>query len=442
MATSKMTVKQPKSGLLERLFKLSEHNTDVKTEVLAGITTFMTLAYVIVVNPAILTAAGVPFGPSMTATILTSIIGTLLMGLYANRPFAIAPYMGTNAFVAYTVIQGMGVSWETALGAIFVGGILFVLVTVTGIRKAIVDATPAALKNGFAVGIGLFLTYVGLFNTGMVVSGDPVSIGDFTSRPVLLAVIGLILISILMVRKVKGALLIGIVLTTIVAIPLGVTQMPEKIFSLPPSIAEIALKMDFIGVFSIGMLTVVFTLFLNDFLSTMGTLIGCAYKAGFLDENGNLPEIEKPMLADAIATCVAALLGTTTAGTYVESAAGVEEGGRTGLTAVVTALLFAVTLLLSPIAEIIPNAATGPALLIVGLLMLSPIKEIDFDDYTEAIPAFITIIMMSFTYNPAAGIAAGYIIYPILQWFAGKGKNVHPINYIVALLCILYFVVL
>ncbi len=431
--------------MLDRFFRLREHGTNVRTEVLAGLVTFMTMVYIVVVNPAILEVAGIPRGPSVVATVLSAFIGTILMGLYAKRPFAIAPYMGENAFIAYTVVKVLGYSWQTALGAIFIGGVLFVIITLAKLRAWLARAIPVGLKYSFAVGIGLFLTFIGLNETGIVrlgVPGAPVHVGDISNPSVLLAIFGLVLIGGLMVRRVKGAILIGILAVTFLAIPLGVAKAPAQWLTPRPfeGFGDIFLKLDIVGALTWGFFAVILTVFVMDFVDTMGTLIGVSARAGFLDEKGDLPEIEKPMLADAIATVAGALFGTTTTGTFIESAAGIEEGGRTGLTAVVVALLFLVCLFFNPFFTAIPGQAYGPALIIVGMLMLSPITRINLKDYTELVPAFAVITLMSFTYNLGIGITAGFILYPLLKAIGGKYKEIHPGVLILAGLSILFYI--
>lgn len=429
--------------MLEKIFKLKEQGTDVRTEVIAGFTTFMTMAYIIVVNPAILESAGIPKGPSMVATILSAAFGTLIMGFYAKRPFAIAPYMGENAFVAYTVVKVLGYSWQTALGAIFIGGVLFTLITICRLRVWLANAIPEGLKYSFAVGIGLFLTFIGLNEAGIVilgVPGAPVKIGNITTVPVLLAIFGFVLIGILMVKRVKGAILIGILTTTFFAFVFGAAKVPESLISLPPDVRLILFKLDILGALTWGFFAVILVVFIMDFVDTIGTLIGVSARAGFLDKKGNLSEIEKPMLADALATVFGALVGTTTTGTFIESAAGVEEGGKTGLTAVIVAILFLIALFFAPILIAIPPFAYGPALIIVGLLMLSPITKIDFGDYTESIPAFAVVVLMSFTYNIGVGMTAGFVLYPFFKSIAGKYKEVHPGLWILAILSLLFYI--
>jgi len=428
--------------MFNRFFHLDELNTSIKQEIIAGVTTFVTMAYIIIVNPKILEAAGIPFGPSMVATILSAFFGTLAMGVYAKRPFAIAPYMGENAFVAFTVVKVLGFSWQTAVGAIFIGGILFTFLTLFKIRGWLANAIPQSLKIAFAVGIGFFLAFIGLNETGIVqlgVKGAPVIVGNILQPSILLSILGLIIISILMIKKVNGSILIGIVSVTIVGIILGQTPLPNTILSLPPDISPILFKLDISGAFSWGFFSVILTVFVMDFVDTMGTLIGVSYKAGLLDENGDLPEIEKPMLCDSLATVAGALLGTTTTGTFIESAAGVEAGGRSGLTAVVTAFLFLISLFFAPIFAIIPAYAYGSALIIVGILMLPSIKNLNFDDLTEVIPAFITIALMSFTYNLGIGMTAGFVFYPLLKTISGRRKEVTSGMWILFIISIIFY---
>lgn len=429
--------------MFEKYFKFRELKTTIRQEVVAGITTFITMAYIIIVNPKILETAGIPFGASMTATILSAFFGTMVMGLYAKRPFAIAPYMGENAFIAYTVVKVLGYSWQTAIGAIFIGGVLFTLITILKIRSWVANAIPENLKISFAVGIGLFLTFIGLNECGIVTigfPGAPVRIGRINESAVLFSILGFLMISFLMYKNIKGSILIGIIFVTALGIITGLIEFPEKILSAPPSLSPIFLKLDILGALKWGFLSVILTVFIMDFVDTMGTLIGVGYKAGMLDENGNLPEIEKPMLCDAIATIVGALLGTTTTGTYIESAAGIEAGGRSGLTAIVTAILFLSALFLSPLFAIIPPFAYGPALIVVGMLMLQPIIKLNFSDLTELIPSFLVIVLMSFTYNLGIGMTAGFVIYPLIKILSARVREVHPGMWILFFLSVLFYI--
>ncbi|UCG60387.1 MAG: NCS2 family permease [Candidatus Zixiibacteriota bacterium] len=428
---------------LKKYFRFDHHQTNFRREIIGGITTFFTMSYIIIVNPKILEAAGIPFGPSMVATILAAFFGTVAMGIYARRPFAIAPYMGENAFIAFTVCGVLGYSWQTALGAIFIGGVLFTLVSALKIRSWLAAAIPNSLKIAFAVGIGLFLTFIGLNETGIVtlgVPGAPVHVGELGSTPVILAVVCFLLISVLMIRKVTGSLLIGILVTTVLAFVLKAAETPDEFISLPPSLEPILFKLDIAGAFTWGFFSVILTVFVMDFVDTTGTLLGLSFKAGLLDENGNLPEIEKPMMCDSTATVVGALLGTTTTGTFIESAAGMEAGGRTGFTSIVTAFLFLLGLFLAPFLTAVPPCAYGPALIVVGLLMMTTITRLDFTDLTEAIPAFCVIVLMSFTYNLGIGITAGFVVFPIMKIFAGKVREVNAGMWILAVLSLLFFI--
>ncbi|UCE24139.1 MAG: NCS2 family permease [Candidatus Zixiibacteriota bacterium] len=428
---------------LKRYFHFERHQTNFKREILGGITTFFTMSYIIIVNPKILEAAGIPFGPSMAATILAAFFGTLTMGIYARRPFAIAPYMGENAFIAFTVCGVLGYSWQTALGAIFIGGVLFTLVSALKIRSWLAAAIPTSLKISFAVGIGLYLTFIGLNETGIVtlgVPGAPVHVGELGTTPVILAVVCFLLVSILMIRKVTGALLLGILVTTILAFVFKAAETPSEFISLPPSLEPIFLELDIAGAFTWGFFSVILTVFVMDFVDTTGTLLGLSFKAGLLDENGNLPEIEKPMMCDSTATVIGALLGTTTTGTFIESAAGMEAGGRSGFTSVVTALFFLAGLFFAPFLTAVPPCAYGPAVIIVGLLMMTTITQIEFNDLTEAIPAFCVIVLMSFTYNLGIGITAGFAVYPIMKIFAGRIREVNAGMWILAAISILFFI--
>jgi len=433
----------PLTRWLDRFFQLSQHQTTPRREVVAGLTTFFTMAYIVAVNPAILKTAGMPPGATLTATILTAIAGTLLMGLYANRPFAIAPYMGENAFIAFTVVHGLGYSWQSALGAVFLAGILFILLTLFRLRQWMVDAIPATLRYSYAVGIGLFLAFIGLNQTGIVTlgfPGAPVRAGQLTSASVLLAVFGFLLMTVLTIRRFPGAILTGVLVTALAAFALRLAPMPTAWISRPPSLQPVLFKLDLHSLFSWGFFPVVLTIFVMAFVDTMGTLIGVSARAGLLDKEGNLPQIERPMLADALATTFAALVGTTTSGAYIESATGVEAGGRTGLTAVVTALCFVGALFFAPFISAIPPQAYGPALIFVGLLMLTPITRIPFGDLTELVPAFGVIALMAFTYNVGIGMTAGFVLYPFCKLVAGRTREIRPALWVLTALSLLFFV--
>ncbi|MEW6307836.1 MAG: NCS2 family permease [Bacillota bacterium] len=426
--------------MLEKFFKLSAHKTTVRTEVIAGVTTFMTMAYIIFVNPSILSAAGMDFGAVMTATVISTAVTTLLCGLYAKFPFALAPGMGLNAFFAFVVAARAG--WEAALAAVFLSGVVFFILSITKAINAIDAAVPTSLKRAVSVGIGLFIALIGLKNAGIVVSSKPtlVALGNLAEPKVLLALIGLVIIAVLMARGVRGAMLIGILLTTVIGIPMGIVKFEgmKSIIGAPASLAPTLLKLDFAGALSLGVMTIFAFLFVDVF-DTVGTLMGTAARAKMLDAKGRLPGIEKQMTVDAFGTMFGAVLGTSTVTTYVESAAGIAEGGRTGLTAVVTGGLFLLTLFFAPLAGLVPAAATAPALVIVGVLMMGAITGIDFEDFTEAFPAFVAIAVMPFTFSIADGIAAGFMAYPIVKLAAGKGKQVSPVVWILALISLIHF---
>lgn len=423
---------------------LKENNTDVRTEVLAGVTTFMTMAYILAVNPLILSDAGMDAGGVFTATALSAAIATLVMALYAKYPFGLAPGMGLNAFFAYTVVLGdMQKPWQFALTAILIEGILFIILSFFSVREGIFDSIPLNLKNAVSVGIGLFIAFLGLDGAGIIQAGEGtlLGLGDLTSGAPIVAIIGILVTGFLFAKNVKGALLIGILVSTLVGIPLGVTELPagvNNIMSLPPSVSEVAFK--FVGfdeIFSWDMLIVVFTFLFVDIFDTVGTLAGVASKADMLDEDGKLPRVGKALTADAIGTIAGACLGTSTVTTFVESASGVAAGGRTGLTALSTAGMFLLALFFAPLFTLIPAAATAPALVIVGLFMMSPIKQIDFEDYTESIPAFLTIIMMPFSGSIAEGIVFGMISYVVLKAVTGRFKEVSWTMTIISILFVL-----
>jgi adenine/guanine/hypoxanthine permease len=427
--------------MMEKLFKFEEHNTNLKTEITAGVTTFMTMAYIIFVNPFILSTAGMDFGAVMTATIIAAGITTILMGLVTNYPFALASGMGLNAFFAFVVAAQFG--WQAALGAVFISGIVFFILSVSGLVSMIDAAVPASLKSAVAAGIGLFIAFIGLQNAGIIISSEAtqVTLGDLTTPGPLLSLIGILIIAILMARKIRGAILIGIILTTIVSFIMGFQPLPSglgAIFGPPASLAPVLFQLDLKATLAIP-LFVIFSFVFVDVFDTMGTLLGTGARAGFLDQDGRLPKVNKAMLVDSIGTMGGALLGTSTVTTYIESTAGISEGGRTGLTSVVTGLLFFLTLFLAPLAGLIPAEATAPALVIVGVLMVGAITKINFEDFTEALPAFLTIIFMPLAFSIADGIAFGFIAFPLVKVVAGKHKEVHWLLYLLALISLIHF---
>jgi AGZA family xanthine/uracil permease-like MFS transporter len=428
---------------LSAFFEFAKNKTSFSREVVAGLTTFATMSYIVVVNPAILSAAGIPREPSFTATVAAAVFGCLLMGLYANRPFAIAPYMGENAFIAFTVCRQLGYRWQTALAAVFIAGVIFVIITAVRLRQWVVEAVPLSLRYSFAVGIGLFLTFIGLIRTGIVSLGSadaPVRSGHLTSPAVLVAIGGFVLLAVLVIRKVPGAILLGILITAVIAFVTKIAPPPGNWVSRPPSLAPILWQLDLRGAFTWSGFSIVLTVFIMAFVDTMGTLIGLSARAGFLDERGNLPRIERPMMSDALTNCFAPAIGTTTSGAFVESATGIEAGGRTGLTAIVTAACFALTLFFAPLLTAIPAQAYGPALIIVGLFMLEPITRIDLRDSTESIPAFTVVILMCFTFNIGVGVTAGFVLYPLFKLAVGKIGEIKPGMWVLTGLSLLFFI--
>jgi adenine/guanine/hypoxanthine permease len=428
--------------MLDKFFKLTENKTSVKTEILAGLTTFMTMAYILAVNPDILSATGMDKNALFTATALSAFVATMVMALVARLPFALAPGMGLNAFFAFTVVLGMGYSWQFALTAVFLEGILFLLLTAFNIRELIVNAIPLSIKHAISVGIGLFIAFIGLQNAGIIVDNPAtlVGLGDMGSPAVLVALGGIVLTAVLLALKVRGALLIGIFAATIAGIPVGVTQVPEgNLIDAPPSLAPIMFQFDFSQVFTIDMLIVLFTFLFVDMFDTVGTLVGVSSKAGMLDKEGRVPRAKQALFADSIGTTVGAMLGTSTVTTYVESASGVAEGGKTGLTSLTTAVLFLLALFFAPMFTMVPGAATAAALVLVGFFMMSPIVKINFDDFTESIPAFITIIVMPLTYSIAEGIVFGMLAFVLLKLLTGKAKDISWIMVVLAVLFVLKF---
>lgn len=452
---------------MENFFKLKEHGTDVKTEVIAGLTTFMTMAYILAVNPSILGATGMDTGAIFTATALASAIGSFCMALFANLPFVLSAGMGLNAYFAYTVVLGMGYSWEVALTAVFVEGIIFIILSLTNVREAIFNAIPASLKVAVSVGIGLFITFIGLQNAHIVVDGSTlvglfsfngsVKAGTFQSEgiTVVLALIGLLITAFLVIKNVKGNILLGILITWVLGIICQLTGLyvpnseagfysliPSGIISAPASVAPTLFKMDFSAIASLNFVVVVFAFLFVDIFDTLGTLIGCATKANMLDKEGKLPGIKGALMADAVGTTVGACLGTSTITTFVESSSGIAEGGRTGLTSIVSGLLFILALFFSPIFLAIPSFATAPALIVVGFFMMQSVAKINWSDMLEAIPAFICIFAMPFMYSISEGISFGVISFVVLNAVAGKAKKITPLMWVLAVLFILKYIFL
>ena len=429
---------------MKQFFELEKHGTSVKVEVMAGITTFLTMAYILVVNPLTLAEAGMDFGAVFTATTLSALIATLVMALVAKLPFALAPGMGLNVFFAFSVCIGMGKTWQFALTAVFLEGIIFLILTFLNVREAIINCIPQNIKRGISVGIGLFVAFIGLKNGGLIATNPAtlLQLGDMASPTAILAVIGLIITGIFLALKIKGALLWGILASTVIGIPMGVTSVEGfAIFKAPPSLAPVFLKFEWAQIFTVDMAVVLFTFLFVDMFDTVGTLIGVCTNCNMINEKGEIPKAKQALLADAIGTTVGAMLGTSTVTTYVESTAGVSEGGRTGLTALSTAGMFFLALFLSPLFLMVPSAATAPALVLVGLFMINPIKEIDWSDITEAIPAFLTIIMMPLTFSISEGIVFGILSFVILKLATGKAKDVSWLTYIIAVLFLLKFII-
>ncbi len=428
--------------MLEKLFGFDRNVTRVRTEVLAGITTFLTMAYILAVNPNILSATGMDKGALFTTTVVASAFATLLMAFYAKLPFGLAPGMGLNAFFAYTVCLTMGYTWQFALTAVLIEGLIFILLTVTNLRDKIVDAIPVTLKNAIGAGIGLFISFIGLQNAGIIVNNDAtlISMGNITSGTALLGMIGLVVTSLLLVKGVRGALLFGILITTLIGIPMGITKF-DGIFSTPPSIEPIFWQFEWHNIFTKEMIVVVFTFLFVDMFDTIGTLVGVTTKAGMMDKNGKIPHLKQAFMVDAIGTTAGAMLGTSTITTFVESASGVGEGGRSGLTAFVTAVCFLLSLFFAPFFLSVPGAATAPVLILVGLMMMSSVLKVNFADYSEAIPAFICIIFMPLAYSISDGIVLGMISYVLINLLTGKYKKLTIGMYILAAIFVLKFFV-
>ncbi len=430
--------------MIEKYFHLRANNTNIRTEIIAGATTFLTMAYILVVNPSILGKSGMDVNAVFTATAVSSIIATLIMAFYAKSPIAMAPGMGLNVFFAFTVVLAMGYSWQFALTAVFLEGILFILLTLLNVRELIVDAIPLSLKHAISVGIGLFIAFIGLQGAGIIVHerSTLVTLGNLGSPSALICFFGLIVSGVLLALRVKGALLIGIFSSTVLALFMGDASLPQTaLIQTPPSMAPTFLKFEWTHVFTVDMAIVLFTFLFVDLFDTIGTLVGVASQAKMLDEKGRFPYVNRALLADAVGTTVGAMLGTSAVTAYVESAAGVAEGGRTGLTTLVVAVLFILSLFLAPLFLMVPASATAPVLILVGAFMMEPVKNIPFADYTESIPAFLTMVMMPFTYSIAEGIAFGMISYVILKALSGKHREISLVMYILAALFLLKFFV-
>lgn len=411
--------------MLEKLFGFDPSKHSVRTEILAGLTTFLTMAYILAVNPNILSAAGMDKGALFTTTVIASGLTTLLMAIYAKLPFALAPGMGLNAFFAFSVCLTLGYHWQMALTAVLIEGILFILLTISNLREKIVDALPMTLKYAISAGIGLFIAFIGLQNAGIVVNNDAtlIGLGSITHGTGLLGVIGVVITSVLLVLKVRGSLLFGILATTIIGIPMGITHF-DGIVGMPPSIEPIFFKFEWDQIFTKDMVVIVFTFLFVDMFDTIGTLVGVSTKAGMIDENGRIPHLKKAFMVDAVGTTAGAMLGTSTITTFVESASGVGEGGRTGLTSFTTGICFLVALFLAPFFLSVPGAATAPVLILVGLMMMSQVTKINFSDYSEAIPAFICIVMMPMAYSISEGIVLGLLSYVLINLLTGKLKKI------------------
>lgn len=434
------------NSFIQKTFGMDPAKHSIRTEIIAGITTFLTMAYILAVNPSIfgaLATQGMPTDAVFTATALAAIVGCLVMSIYAKKPFGLAPGMGLNAFFVFTVCLGMGHSWQMALTAIFLEGILFILLTITNVRKLIVDAIPMNLKRAIGAGIGLYIAFIGLKSAGIIVSSDSTSVtlGTLSDSTSLLAIIGLLLTSVLVILKVRGGMLLGILVTTIIGIPMGVTHF-NGLLSTPPSISSIFCQFEWSQIFSWDMVAIVFTFLFIDMFDTIGTVVGVSVKSGMVDEKGNVDGINKVLMADAVATVAGAMFGTSTTTTYIESASGVSEGGRTGLTSFTIAVCFAIALLFSPLFLAIPGAATGPVLFIVGVMMAAPVKEIDWEDYSEAIPAFVTMLLMPLAYSISDGIMLGMISYVVINALTGKFKKVSVTMWILAVLFVLRYILM
>lgn len=427
--------------MLEKIFHLSENKTNVKTEVLAGFTTFMTMAYILIVNPQILHKTGMPMEAVFAATALASFIGTIIMAFVANYPFGMAPGMGLNALFTYTICITMHFSWQTALAASFIEGIIFLLLNVFKVRQYIIDSVPQTLKYAISIGIGFFITFIGLQDAGIIVKSDGtlVTLANMKSPTVLLAVLGVLLIAVLYNRGVKGSFIIGMIVIYILGIIFGLSPAPSKPFSAPPSVAPVFLKFDFSHAMTFKIIPVILAMLFVDIFDSIGTLIGLASKAGYLDKDGNVKNADKVLTADAVGSTIGACLGTSTPVAFVESASGIAEGGRTGLTGVVIAILFLLAMFFSPILTAIPSFATGPVLIVLGAVMMEPIGKVNFSDFTESFPVFITLILILLTYSITDGLAFGFLSYVVIKVFSGKAKEIPKALYVISILFVIMF---
>lgn len=413
---------------LNAFFKLGENKTSLRQELMAGLTTFLTMAYIIFVNPNILGDAGMDKGALITATILASALATILVGVWANVPFAMAPGMGLNAFFAYTLVLGQGMAWQTALGVVFISGVVFLILTLLGIRKWVIAAIPVQLRLGTAAGIGLFITFIGFQNLGLIVDHHATLVGlGKLNPPVVLGLAGLALIAILEVMAIRGAILVGILVTTILGMLFGQVSIPSSIISMPPSLAPLFLELDILSALKWGLFGAIFSFMFVDLFDSIGTVVACSYEADMVDTDGNIRSIDRVLEADAVATVAGALLGTSTTTTYIESGSGIAQGGRTGLTAITTGLLFLAALLVTPFIAVVPAFATAPALIVVGVFMFRNVQKIDFQNFETALPAFLTIILMPLTYSISMGLCVGFLSFILVSSFSGKIRSVHPV---------------
>ena len=428
--------------MLQKLFGFDPNVHSVKTEILAGVTTFLTMAYILALSPNVLAAAGMDKGALFTSTVISTVLATLLMAIYAKLPFSLAPGVGLNAFFAYTVCLTMGYTWQFALTSVLLEGLIFIILTITNVREQIVNALPMSLKYAISAGIGLFIAFIGMQNSQIIVNNDAtlVSLGDITQGPAMLGMIGLLVTSVLLILRVRGALLLGILITTVIGIPLGITDL-SGLVGMPPSVEPILFKFEFDKIFTTEMAFVVFTFLFVDIFDTIGTLVGVSTRAGMVDKNGRIPHLKKAFLVDAVGTTAGAMFGTSTVTTFVESASGVAEGGRTGLTSFTTAICFIIALFLAPFFLSVPGAATAPVLILVGLMMMSQVQKIDFANYSESIPAFLCIVMMPLSYSISEGIALGMIAYVLLHLCAGKYKSITVASWILAAFFVLKYLI-